>query len=84
MLKLKIKCTRFKNIYAWNRQANTVAPWAISTHVRQIIYFEILKFFISTNGIFSNIQYYPSQYFFDLEEIIFENFNISKNNIISV
>jgi len=44
MLKLKIKCTRFKNIYAWNRQANTVAPWAISTHVRQIIYFEILKF----------------------------------------
>jgi hypothetical protein len=25
-----------------------------------------------------------SQYFFDLEEIIFENFNISENNIISV
>jgi hypothetical protein len=27
---------------------------------------------------------FPSQYFFDLEEIIFETFNISENNIISV
>ncbi len=41
--------------------------------VEQLINFEI---FISTNEIFLNIHYYPSQYFFDLEEIIFENFNI--------
>jgi hypothetical protein len=34
---------------------------------------------MSTNEIFLNIQYYPS-----LEENIFENFNISENNIISV
>ncbi len=34
--------------------------------------------FISTNGIFLNTHYFPSQYFFDLKEIIFEN------NIISV
>jgi hypothetical protein len=40
--------------------------------------------FISTNEIFLNIHYFPSQYFFDLKEIIFENFNISENNIISV
>ncbi len=33
---------------------------------------------------FLNIRHYTSQYFFDLEEIIFENFNILKNNIISV
>ncbi len=33
--------------------------------------------------IFLNIHYYPSQYFFDLEEIIFENFNILENNIIT-
>jgi phosphorylcholine metabolism protein LicD len=38
---------------------------------------------ISTNGIFLNIHYYPSQYFFDLGEIKFENLNISENNIIS-
>jgi hypothetical protein len=40
--------------------------------------------FISTNGIFLNIDYYPSQQFLDEEEIIFENFNIFENNIISV
>ncbi len=36
--------------------------------------------------IFLNIHYYRSQYFlfFDLEDVIFENFNISENNIISV
>jgi len=36
--------------------------------------------------IFLNIHYYRSQYFlfFDLEDIIFENFNIFENNIISV
>jgi hypothetical protein len=34
---------------------------------------------------FLNIHYYLSQYFFDLEKnIIFENFNISENNLISV
>jgi hypothetical protein len=49
--------------------------------IEQLINFEI---FISTNGIFLNIRYFPSQYFFDLEEIIFENFNISENNIVSV
>jgi hypothetical protein len=27
------------------------------------------------------IHYFPSQYFFDLEEIFFEIFNISENNI---
>jgi hypothetical protein len=37
---------------------------------------------ISTNEIFPNIHYFPSQYFFDLEEIIFENFQIIfENNI---
>jgi hypothetical protein len=55
---------------------------AISTHVCWIINFEN---FISTKfEIFLNIHYYPSQYFFDLEEIIFENFNNSENNVISV
>jgi hypothetical protein len=36
--------------------------------------------------IFLNIHYYCSQYFlfFDLEDVIFENFNIFENNIISV
>jgi hypothetical protein len=39
---------------------STVVPWPFQ-HVRRIInYFEV---FISTNGIFLNIQYYPSQYF---------------------
>jgi hypothetical protein len=37
-----------------------------------------------TNGIFLSIHYYLSQILFDLEEIIFENFNIFENNIISV
>ncbi len=32
----------------------------------------------------SNIHYFSSQYFFDLEGIVYENFNISENNIISV
>jgi len=49
--------------------------------VEWLINFEI---FISTNGIFLNIHYFPSQHFFDLEEMIFENFNIYENNIISV
>jgi len=49
--------------------------------VKYLINFEI---FISKNEIFLNIHYYPSQYFFDLEEIIFEIFNISESNIISV
>jgi hypothetical protein len=40
-----------------------------------LIDFEI---FISTNEIFLNIHYFPSQYNFNLEEIIFEN------NIISI
>jgi hypothetical protein len=66
---LKIKIARFKEY------RNTLA---ISTHVHRrknkLINFEI---FISTNGIFLNIHYYASQYFFDLEEIIVENFNIS-------
>jgi hypothetical protein len=39
---------------------------------------------ISTNEIFLNIHYLSFTIFFDLEEIIFENFNISENNIISV
>jgi len=30
------------------------------------------------------MHYFPSQHFFDLEEIIFENFIVSENNIISV
>jgi hypothetical protein len=30
------------------------------------------------------MHYFLSQFFFDLEEIIFENFNIFENNIISV
>jgi hypothetical protein len=34
--------------------------------------------------VFLNIHYFLSQYFFDLEEIILENLNISENNIISV
>jgi hypothetical protein len=51
--------------------------------VKQLInYFEI---FISTHGIFLHIHYFSSsQYFFILEEIMFENLNISENNIISV
>ncbi len=49
--------------------------------VKELMNFET---FISTNEIFLNIHYFPSQYFFDLKEIIFENFNISENNIISV
>jgi hypothetical protein len=43
-----------------------------------------LKHYISTNGLFLNIQNSPSQESFDLEKLIFENFNISENNIISV
>jgi hypothetical protein len=43
-----------------------------------------LEKIISTNGILLNIHSYPSQYFFDLEEIVFENFNNSENNMISV
>ncbi len=41
------------------------------------------KAFISTNGILLNIHYFSHTiiYFFDLEEINFENFNISENNI---
>ncbi len=49
--------------------------------VKYLINFEI---FMSTNEIFQNIHYSLSQYFFDLGEIIFENFNIFENNIISV
>jgi hypothetical protein len=30
------------------------------------------------------MHYFPSQYFFGLKEIIFENFNISENNILGV
>ncbi len=33
---------------------------------------------------FLNIHYYLSQIFFDFKEIVFENFNISENNIIIV
>jgi hypothetical protein len=33
---------------------------------------------VSTHGIFLNIHYFSSKYFFDLEEIIFEIFNISE------
>jgi hypothetical protein len=40
--------------------------------------------FISTNGIFLNIHYYPSQKFLDEVEISYENFNIFENNIINV
>jgi len=40
-----------------------------------------LEKIISANGILENIHYYRSQYFFDLEEIIFENFNNSENNM---
>jgi hypothetical protein len=43
-----------------------------------------LKHPFSANGIVLNIHYFPSQYFFDLKEIIFENFNISENNIVGV
>jgi len=43
---------------------------AISTHVRRII--NQLKKFPSTNEISLKIQYFPSQIFCDLEEIIFE------------
>jgi hypothetical protein len=43
-----------------------------------------LKIFISTNGIFLNTHCYPFTVFCDLEEIIFEKFNISEHNIISV
>jgi len=35
----------------------------------------------STNELLLYIHYFLSQYFFDLEEIILENFNISENNI---
>jgi hypothetical protein len=49
--------------------------------VEELINFET---FISTNDIFLNIHYFPSQHFFDLKEIIFEIFNIFQNNIISV
>ncbi len=43
-----------------------------------------MEIFISTNGILLNIHYFPSQYFFDLEDIIFEIFNNFENNMISV
>ncbi len=50
--------------------------------VKQLINFEI---FISTNEIFFlNVPLLSFTIFFDLEEIIFENFNISENNIIGV
>jgi len=39
--------------------------------------------FISTNRIFLNIPIFLHN-IYDLEEIFFENFNISENNIISV
>jgi hypothetical protein len=39
---------------------------------------------ISTNGIFPKYSLFSFTIFFDLEEIKFENFNISENNIISV
>jgi uncharacterized membrane protein YobD (UPF0266 family) len=48
------------------------------------LFIYLFRKIISTNGILQNIHYYLSQYFFDLEEMIFENFNISENNIISV
>jgi hypothetical protein len=44
----------------------------------------IFEIFISTHGIYLNLHYFSSQYFFDLEEMIFENFNISENNVINV
>jgi hypothetical protein len=50
--------------------------------VEKLMSFEI---FISTNGIFQNIHYYLlHNIFFDLGEIIFENFIIFENNIMSV
>jgi hypothetical protein len=36
------------------------------------------------NEIFLNILYFPSKFIFNLKKVIFENFNISENNIISV
>jgi hypothetical protein len=43
-----------------------------------------LKFFISTNGVLHKYSLFSFTIFFDLEEIIFENFKISENNIYSV
>ncbi len=62
----------------------TVVPWPFQhMSVEWIINFENS---ISTNGIFPNIHYFPSQYIYiyDLEETNFENFNIFENNIINV
>jgi hypothetical protein len=44
----------------------------------------ILKFSFQQIGIFLNYSLLSFTIFFDLEEIISENFNISENNIISV
>jgi hypothetical protein len=38
----------------------------------------ILEFSISTNKIFFKIQAFPSQMFFFLKNVFFENFNISE------
>jgi hypothetical protein len=62
---------------------NTIVPWPFQhMSIKSFINYET---FISTSGIFLNIHYFLSfTIFFDLEEINFETFNISENNIISV
>jgi hypothetical protein len=59
-----------------------VVPWPFQhMFVKQLINFET---FISTNEIISKYSLFSFAIFFYLEEIIFENFNIFENNIISV
>ncbi len=60
----------------------TVIPWPFQHMcVKWLINFEI---FISTNGIFLNIHYFPSQHFLIWKKWFMKNFNFYENNIISV
>ncbi len=61
---------------------NSRVPWPFQHMSIKIIY--CFWNFHFNNRVFLNIHYYHSQYFFYLEEIMFENCNISENNIISV
>jgi hypothetical protein len=69
----------------WEKEKiqNAIVPWPFQhVSIKSLINFET---FISTNGIFLNIHYFLSfTIFSDLQETIFETFNISENNTISV
>jgi hypothetical protein len=81
---LKIASIFFAQLCPWGNGVennNNTSTLATLTHVCYVIN-SVLGIFISTNKIFLKIQYFASQIFVVKKKI--ENFNIFRNNIISV